>query len=70
MQAPDKVRAGALGVEPLLCALRYVHAAALNSSPARFTFHVLKKVIVEIESAILRDPNCALIVCCPELRSR
>jgi hypothetical protein len=52
MQAPDKVRAGALGVEPLLCALRYVHAAALNSSPARFIFHVLRKVIVEIESAI------------------
>src|SRR5258707_9594955 len=45
---PDRVRAGALGVGPLLCALRYVHAAALNSSPARFTFHGLRKFIVEI----------------------
>ncbi len=35
---PDRVRAGALGVGPLLCALRYVHARGAQFVPSAIYF--------------------------------
>src|ERR1700694_1651368 len=49
---PDKIRTSALTAEPLLSPLRYVDAATLDSSPARFAFSMFREVIVELESTI------------------
>ena len=57
---PDKIRARALSAEPILYALRYVHAAALDSSPARFAFRDVQE---NYRRTGILDPIRAPIAC-------